>query len=152
MSMAHALEARVPLLDHVLVEQAFRVPSRYRMRDGRGKWLFRRVVDPRLPEKVRTKPKHGFAVPLAHWLSGPQGERVGEAILSDRAARRGFLRRQEVERLWREHQSGRRDHAPRLWALYCLEVWFRAYCDEAPLDAASTAGAAAAVAAGAHGR
>ncbi len=130
MSMAHALEARVPLLDHKLVELAFRVPARYRMRHGRGKWLLHQVVDRRLPEAILHRPKRGFAIPLAHWLLGPQGERVRDTILSDRAAERGFLRRTGVERLWREHQVGRRDHSQRLWALYCLEVWFRAYCDQ----------------------
>jgi asparagine synthase (glutamine-hydrolysing) len=129
MSMAHALEARVPLLDHLLVELAFRIPSRYRLRDGQGKWLLHRVVDARLPESIRNRPKRGFGIPLGRWLTGPQGERVRATILSDRAAERGFLRREGVERLWREHQSGARDHSPKLWALYCLEVWFRAYCD-----------------------
>jgi asparagine synthase (glutamine-hydrolysing) len=130
MSMAHGLEARVPLLDHLLVEQAFRIPSRYRMRDGKGKWLFRRVVDARLPEKIRHRPKRGFAIPLAHWLTGPHGEHIRQTLLSDRLAKRGFLNTAAIQRLWQEHRSGRRDHAPRLWALYCLEVWFRAYCDE----------------------
>jgi asparagine synthase (glutamine-hydrolysing) len=145
MSMAHALEARVPLLDHKLVELAFRIPSRYRLRDGKGKWLFRRVVDARLPEKIRHRPKRGFAIPLAHWLTGPQGERIRETLLSERLAKRGFLNREAIQRLWQDHRSGRRDHAPRLWALYCLELWFRAYCDELPLAAEPLPSGAAAV-------
>jgi asparagine synthase (glutamine-hydrolysing) len=87
-------------------------------------------VDARLPEKIRHRPKRGFAIPLAHWLTGPHGEHIRQTLLSDRLAKRGFLNTAAIQRLWQEHRSGRRDHAPRLWALYCLEVWFRGYCDE----------------------
>ncbi len=150
MSMAHALEARVPLLDHHLVELAFRIPARYRMRGQSTKWLFHRVVDPRLPEEIHRRPKRGFAIPLTHWLLGPRGERIVEALLSDRLRQRGYLNPSAVKQIWDEHRMGQRDHSPRLWALYCLEIWFRAYCDMAvPAVRPSSEGASVSVAGGA---
>ncbi|HMC83414.1 MAG TPA: asparagine synthase (glutamine-hydrolyzing) [Candidatus Polarisedimenticolia bacterium] len=130
MSMAHALEVRVPLLDHRLVEMAFRIPSRYQIRKGRTKWLFHQVVDSRLPPPIWRRPKKGFSIPLSTWLSGVAGERVGEILLSDRARARGYLNSATVRRLWNDHREGKREHAPRLWTLYCLELWFRMYAGE----------------------
>jgi len=142
MSMAHALEVRVPLLDHKVVEAAFQVPSRFRMRRGQTKWLFHRVVDSRLPLPIRRRAKRGFSIPLARWLSSPAGEQVRAALLSEKARKRGYLNPAVIERLWNEHRAKRRDHATRLWALYCLEVWFRAYADSAapPIQPAIRAG------------
>jgi len=127
MSMFHSLEVRVPLLDHRLVETAFRIPSRYHLRHGRTKWIFHKVVDPRLPPTVRHRRKLGFGIPLPVWLAGPIADRFKDVLLSDTARRRGIVNPAAVTRLWDEHERGKRDHSARLWALYCLEIWFRSH-------------------------
>jgi len=126
MSMAHALEVRVPLLDHRVVETAFRIPSRYHLRNGRTKRLFHEVVDPWLPDEIRRRPKKGFAIPVGEWLVGPSKARIREVLLSAAASGRGYLNAGPIARLWNEHQSRVRNHYVRLWVLYCLELWFGA--------------------------
>lgn len=124
MSMAVSLEARVPLLDHPLVEFAVSLPSHLKLRDGTGKWIFRRAVEGLVPPSVLTKPKQGFAVPLGPWMRGPLRHRVDGLLAAD-APSLAFADRAAVERLRREHLSGRRDHAGSLWRLLALDLWLR---------------------------
>jgi asparagine synthase (glutamine-hydrolysing) len=129
MSMAVSLEARVPLLDHKLVEFAARVPSSLKLRGGVGKHLLRQVLHRHVPPSVLAGPKHGFTVPIAQWLRGPL-EPLASALLFDgRLADRGLFRPAAISRLWQEHRSGRRDHCHRLWSLLMLELWFRQFAD-----------------------
>jgi asparagine synthase (glutamine-hydrolysing) len=137
MSMAVSLEARVPLLDHKLLEFAARVPSSLKLRNGTGKYLLRRVLDRHVPRPLVEGPKHGFTAPIGEWLRGPLEAMGRDLLLDGRLEDRGLFQRAAVERLWTEHQSGRKDHRHRLWTLLMLELWFRQFADAARHEAAA---------------
>ncbi|GLC28483.1 asparagine synthase (glutamine-hydrolyzing) [Roseisolibacter agri] len=121
-SMAVSLEARVPLLDHVLAEFAVTVPARLKMRDGTGKWLLRQAIEGIVPPAVLTKPKQGFGVPLGQWFAGPLRHRI-DGLLRERSEIAEYVEPGAVARLHAEHVSGRRDHSMMLWRLLVLETW-----------------------------
>jgi asparagine synthase (glutamine-hydrolysing) len=123
-SMAFALEVRPPLLDHRLVEFAFRLPRRLRIRQGETKWLLRRVLDRYVPRDMVERPKMGFGVPLADWLRGPLRDWADDLL---NPARLGgeFIDADAAGKLWREHLSGRRNWAYALWTVLMFEAWRR---------------------------
>jgi len=123
-SMAFALEVRPPFLDHRVVEFAFRLPRRFRIRGGESKWLLRRVLDRYVPRALIDRPKMGFGVPLADWLRGPL-RGWAEDLLDVRRFGGGLLDADAANRLWQEHASGRRDLAYPLWTLLMFEAWRR---------------------------
>lgn len=124
-SMAHALEVRVPLLDHELVEWISGLPPAFKLRGREGKALFKRAFEPHLPDEILYRPKMGFAVPLASWFRGPLRERVRAALLGPTLADTGFFNRAVLERLVDEHQSGVGEHSAALWSLLMFEVFLR---------------------------
>ena len=122
-SMAVALEARVPLLDHRVVEFAWRIPRQTLMRDGSGKWPLRQVLYRHVPRELIERPKTGFAIPLGEWLRGPLRE-WAEALLSEKRLRDGgLLDVANVRRTWAEHLSGRHNWQYLLWDVLMLEAW-----------------------------
>ena len=132
MSMAVSLEAREPLLDHKLLEFAATVPTSLKLKDGRGKYLLRKVLERRVPREILERGKQGFEAPIGEWLRGPLAP-MADALLSDGRLRdRGVFNDREVTRLWTEHRAGRADHRHRLWQLMMLELWFRQFIDKAP--------------------
>lgn len=128
MSMAASLEARVPLLDHPLVELAAKIPARLQMRRGRGKHLFKRALAGRVPREILERPKRGFAVPLGHWFRGELGGLVQEILLSDAARARGVFRPEYLEELLRRHRDGRPLDLE-IWTLLSFELWCRVFVD-----------------------
>ena len=121
MSMANSLEARVPLLDHPLVEFACSLPPNLRLRAGTTKYLFKRVLEHRVPAEVLARPKQGFAVPLESWFSGSvPGFFRDELADCSRLAGIGLHRPALVRLLDRFEQTRRRDYCERLWALTVL--------------------------------
>jgi len=121
-SMSASLEARVPLLDHHLVEFAVSLPSHLKMRNGTGKWIFRRAIEGLVPASVLERRKQGFGVPLARWFRRELRHRVDE-ILSPSCSIQEFVAPRRLAQLVREHLVGRRDHSPMLWRLVVLERW-----------------------------
>ncbi len=122
-SMAVSLEARVPLLDHRVVEFAWRLPMSLRIRDGQEKWLLRRVLSKYVPARLVDRPKMGFGMPVGEWLRGPLRD-WGEALLApDRLAEEGFLDPVRVRTVWNEHVSGRRNWQYLLWDVLMFEAW-----------------------------
>jgi len=121
MSMAHGLEVRSPLLDHRLVEFAAALPPEWKLNGFQGKWLFRRYLGKRLPTVVLGRPKSGFNAPVSHWLVGSMRELARAATESP--ALREWVEPSAVDMLWREHESRRRDHGFRLFALMSLGLW-----------------------------
>ena len=131
MSMAVSLEARVPLLDHKLLEFAATVPSSLKLKNGRGKYLLRRLLERRVPASIVDRPKQGFEAPIGDWLRGPLAPMV-DALLGDgQLKNRGVFDDRAVQTMWREHRDGVRDHRHRLWSLVMLELWFRQFVDSA---------------------
>jgi asparagine synthase (glutamine-hydrolysing) len=129
MSMAVSLEARVPLLDHKLLEFAARVPSSLKFNQGTSKYLLRKVLDRRVPRSLVSGPKHGFTAPIGEWLRGPLKGLATELLLDGRLRQRGLFNGPAIGRLWDDHLNGRRDHRHRLWSLIMLELWFRQFAD-----------------------
>ena len=131
MSMAVSLEARAPLLDHKLIEFVTRLPASLKMRGREGKYIFKRAISGLVPEEILRRPKQGFGVPLEQWINDQLRGRIRETITEGRALERGFVEKRYVNQLLDEHERGRRDHSARLWALFMLELWNRAFIDEA---------------------
>jgi len=132
MSMAVSLEARVPLLDHELMEFVARIPSGLKMRGAETKYVFKRAVRGLVPDEILDRPKQGFGVPIVEWINRELRERVRDTFADARTRQRGLVEPAYVDVLLAEHERGRRDHSPALWALFILELWHRAYVDEAP--------------------
>lgn len=122
-SMAHALEVRVPILDHELVEWMSSLPPDLKLRGREGKYLFKKALEPYLPEDILYRPKMGFSVPLASWFRGPLRERVKDAILGPALADTGLFNREYLEHLVTHHQSGVRDYSASLWSLLMFEAF-----------------------------
>lgn len=122
-SMAVSLEARVPLLDHRVAEFAWRLPQSQTIRNGRGKWLLRRVLDRYVPRALIDRPKSGFAVPLASWLRGPLRDWAAGLLDEDRLERDGILNPAPVRAAWEEHLSGRRNRQHQIWTVLMFQAW-----------------------------
>jgi asparagine synthase (glutamine-hydrolysing) len=130
-TMAHSLEARCPLLDHHVIEFAARQTSARHGDATRTKRLFREVVRPWVPAGILDRPKRGFGVPLRRWFHGQLLGWAREILADPRSRQRGWTRPTGVAALLRQHETGARDHAKRIWALVCLELWARAHVDRA---------------------
>ncbi|MDX1645082.1 MAG: amidotransferase 1, exosortase A system-associated, partial [Thermoanaerobaculia bacterium] len=125
-SMAHSLEVRVPLLDHGLVEWLAGIPSSWKRREGTGKYLLKKAMEPFLPAEILYRQKRGFAVPLAEWFRGPLRERLQAAVTSEVMHDAGFFQRRSLEALLDEHLRGHADRSASLWSLLMLESFLRA--------------------------
>ena len=121
-SMAVSLEARAPLLDHRVVEWAWRQPRHRRIRDGRGKWALRQVLGRYVPDQLIDRPKAGFAIPVAEWLRGPLRD-WAESLLGERALEEGMLDPRPVRRVWQQHLDRRANAEPALWTVLMWQAW-----------------------------
>ena len=124
-SMAHSLEVRVPLLDHQLVEWISGLPPRFKLNGREGKYIFKKSLQPYLPEDVLYRPKMGFAVPLSSWFRGPLRQRVRDAVLGSVLADSRIFDQAFLRKLVDQHQSGARDHSAALWSLLMFEAFLR---------------------------
>lgn len=130
-TMAHSLEARCPLLDHHVIELAAGQPSERHGDAKTTKRLFREVIRGWVPAEVLQRPKRGFGVPLRRWFHEGLIGWARDILLDARTRQRGWTRPGEVGTLLRQHEEGSRDHAKRIWALVCLELWARQHVDQA---------------------
>jgi len=126
-SMAYSLEARVPLLDHRIVEFAARLPMDHKVHGGGTKRLLRKILYRHVPRERIDRPKMGFGIPVNRWLRNELRPLLAEYLNKERVRKEGFLRPDGVERIVREHLSGRRDHQYRLWALLVFAMWVERY-------------------------
>lgn len=122
-SMAVSLEVRVPLVDHRLVEFAWRLPARMKIRDGEGKWILRQVLYRRVPRALLDRPKMGLSVPLGSWLRGPLRPWAEELLDEQRIAREGVLRPGAIRAAWRGVLAGRDEVALGLWSVLMFQAW-----------------------------
>lgn len=122
-SMAVSLEARVPLLDHRLVEFAWTLPTDLKIRDGIPKWPLRQILYRHVPQALVNRPKAGFAVPLDAWLKGPLRDWAETLLSEERLSRRGWIDPTPVRRAWKDHLAGRGARAEALWGVCMLEAW-----------------------------
>lgn len=122
-TMAVALEARVPLLDHRVVEFAWSLPADLKIRNGVGKWILREVLSRYVPRQMFERPKTGFGIPIGSWLKGPLRS-WAEDLLSETALKReGLLNPRPIRSVWKDHLQGRGSHEHQLWNVLMLQAW-----------------------------
>jgi asparagine synthase (glutamine-hydrolysing) len=122
-SMAVALEARVPILDHRVVEFSWRLAPALKRRGGVSKWLLRQVLYRHVPRALVERPKMGFGVPIGAWLRGPLRDWAETLLAPERLAREGILNAAPITQRWHEHLSGRRNWSYQLWTVLMFQAW-----------------------------
>jgi len=122
-AMASSLETRVPMLDHRVVELAWRIPLDMKIRGGVGKWVLREVLYRHVPRELIERPKKGFSIPIATWLRGPLRDWSESLLDEGRLRREGFFHPAPIRRAWEQHLSGRADHSSKLWGVLMFQAW-----------------------------
>ena len=124
LTMANSVEARVPFLDHEVVELAMAMPDEQKIRGGVGKQVLKRAVSDLLPDDLIWRPKQGFGTPVSDWFRGPLGDALSQALETSAIHELGYFDRDEMQRLVQLHRSGRAERSFQLWNLLNLTTWF----------------------------
>lgn len=122
-AMAVSLETRAPFLDRDVMEFAWRLPLHMKLRDGKGKWILRQLLDRYVPRDLIERPKMGFGIPLDEWLRGPLREWAGDLLAEDRLRREGYLHPEAITRTWNAHTRGQGSFGYRLWSVLMFQAW-----------------------------
>jgi asparagine synthase (glutamine-hydrolysing) len=130
MSMASSVEARVPFLDHPLVEYAASLPPAFKATGTRTKILLKKLAERYVPREAIYRKKVGFTVPLTPWFLGPLRGFVRETLLDERAMSRGYFRPEALRRVVEDHLDARIDRGRSIWTLLSLEIWHRLFVDD----------------------
>jgi len=128
-TMATSVEARVPFLDHHLVEYALGVPRELKVEGRSGKHILKRALEEILPRDVLYRRKRGFGAPVKQWFRGEMGKILTERVMNSPLRGRDFLNYDFVARLFDEHRRGARDWGFQLWALLNLSLWYERWID-----------------------
>jgi len=129
-TMANSLEARVPFLDHQLMEFVATISPRLKLKGNIAKYILKETFSDFLPPPILTRRKMGFGVPVARWFRNELKDYIHQILLDRRTLSRGYFRREGVEQLLSEHLSLRYDHSSKIWAILFLEMWFRIFMDQ----------------------
>ena len=125
-AMGVSLETRIPMLDHHVVEFAWRLPLDMKIRNGEGKWILREVLYRHVPKELVNRPKMGFGIPIDSWLRGELRDWAESLLAEDRLTREGFFHPGLVRQKWREHLSGKRNWQHHLWVILMFQAWLEA--------------------------
>lgn len=121
--MAVGLESRIPFLDHRLVELSWRIPTAFKIKDGKGKWLLRRMLHRRVPAPLFERPKMGFALPLSKWLCGPLRDWAEDCLDPARLSQFEVLDTKAIRKRWEDLKAGRGKWEQHLWIILMLQAW-----------------------------
>ena len=135
MTMAVSLEARVPLLDHKLIEFVARIPARMKMKGLETKHIFKQAVRGLVPNEILDRSKQGFGLPIQKWINQELRSYIKDVLFDRRTRERGYFNQDYIELLYNEHDRARRDNTGPLWTLFMLELWHRTFLD-APKESA----------------
>jgi len=124
-SMAHSLEVRVPFLDHKFVEWTATIPTELKIKNGCGKYILKKAMEPHLPHDVLYRKKMGFRVPLSDWFRGPLKQKLRDALLSEQMKSSGLFNMKTVEVWLDDHQSGRKEYSAPLWTLLMFASFYK---------------------------
>lgn len=122
-SMGVSLEARVPFLDHRVIEYAWSLPLSFKLREGQTKWILRQVLYKYVPAQMMERPKKGFSIPIDSWLRGPLKEWAENLLDEDRLKKEGFFHPLAIREKWEEHLSGKRNCSEHLWSVLMFQAW-----------------------------
>lgn len=128
-SMANSLECRSPFLDHKVLEFVAALPSDFKLRGFKRKYLLKEAFRYELDDELLNRKKSGFSVPISEWFKGELKSYIKEVLLDSKAKKRGFFSKDAVEKLITQHQEGKFDHGFRLWCLLNFELWHREFID-----------------------
>lgn len=123
-TMATSVEARVPFLDHHLIEYAMNLPRALKIKGPTGKYILKRALESILPPDVLYKPKRGFGAPVHQWFRSAEGHALVQQIANSSLRKRGFFDYDFIDRMADEHRRGRKDWSANLWCLLNLSVWY----------------------------
>jgi len=129
MSMANSFEVRFPLIDHKVIEFMNSIDTKYRLKDGKTKYLIKQLLKDKIPNEIIDKPKLGLNPPMGIWLKGDLKEFMDIYLSAESIKKRGLFNYDYIQRVIYEHNSNKRDRSLYIWALIVLEEWFRDYID-----------------------
>lgn len=126
-SMSVSLESRSPYLDHELIELAWRLPEKFKIRDGTKKWIARKILQKYVPDEMVNRPKNGFETPLFQWLRGPLFEWAEDLLSEKRLKQDGFFDVATVRKMWASHQAGKARLHYELWSVLMFQQWMESF-------------------------
>jgi len=129
MTMATSLEARVPLLDHELIEFVQTIPAQLKLKGTETKYIFKKAMEGIVPDEILYREKQGFGVPIGDWINSQLKDRIHGILSEKRTLERGYFEPKYIKILLDEHTKNRRDHSHSLWILWMLELWHRRFVD-----------------------
>ena len=138
-AMSVSLETRVPLLDAEVARSAWRIPAAMHMRDGRGKWVLRQLLERHVPRALFERPKRGFAVPIGQWLRGELRDWTEALLDPARLRREGYLVASEIGHRWRQHASGQADWSNHLWTVLMFQAWLEDFARSSSMQSPNPA-------------
>lgn len=130
MSMAHSLEVRSPILDHIFMEFVAAIPSRLKLNGQEKKYIFKKALTPYLPKEILYRKKQGFDSPLDSWFRNDLKGLLQETVLSSEALQRGFFNPSYLKKMWQQHQTRERNLGQNFWTLFMFELWYRRFMEE----------------------
>lgn len=139
LTMANSLEARVPLLDHKLVEFAAQLPTNLKLRGKTRKYLLKQLGSKLLPDSIIHRKKQGFPIPIERWIRNEARPLVRDMLSEESLQRRGLFNPKVVQSLIQRHESNYADHATEIWGLVSIEMWLRQFVDQSAESCTSTA-------------